>query len=420
MDGIHDMGGMDGFGKVEPEPNEPPFHAAWEGRVLAMTARHELRRRLEHRHVARRAGGTAAAGLSVGILLQALGARHRAQRARARTSRTRTNWHPAMRCARASRSSANCTARRRQRGHGARQVRADAGRAGAICAGRSRAREKYPSADAHAAAALCPRSRRRRRARAGLPCFPGHGGDRRRAKIRNGFTPYASMAENCGARTPIRPSKFPSKRSSPIWSRPDMTIDPIAAGRALHDVASIPRDADGPVFRRAMGGAGLCHGARAARPRRVPLAGMGGDAGRPRSSARRRQAIRIAGDTYYRHWLAALERMVAEKGVTDSATLARYYDRLGPRRRPHAARRADRAAGGRLRHLESHDPLARRVAGEQRQPEHQHQHRRARLDAAQRPARRRLRDARRCARRLPWRRRQALRSRQRSAQCRAP
>ena len=36
MNGVHDMGGMDGFGKVEPEPNEPPFHAPWEGRVLAM------------------------------------------------------------------------------------------------------------------------------------------------------------------------------------------------------------------------------------------------------------------------------------------------------------------------------------------------------------------------------------------------
>ncbi len=36
MDGVHDMGGMDGFGKVEPEPNEPVFHAAWEGRVMAM------------------------------------------------------------------------------------------------------------------------------------------------------------------------------------------------------------------------------------------------------------------------------------------------------------------------------------------------------------------------------------------------
>jgi nitrile hydratase len=36
MDGVHDMGGMDGFGKVEPEADEPAFHAPWEGRVLAM------------------------------------------------------------------------------------------------------------------------------------------------------------------------------------------------------------------------------------------------------------------------------------------------------------------------------------------------------------------------------------------------
>jgi len=36
MNGVHDMGGMDGFGKVEPEPNEPVFHHDWEGRVMAM------------------------------------------------------------------------------------------------------------------------------------------------------------------------------------------------------------------------------------------------------------------------------------------------------------------------------------------------------------------------------------------------
>jgi nitrile hydratase len=36
MNGVHDMGGMDGFGKVEPESNEPMFHTIWEGRVLAM------------------------------------------------------------------------------------------------------------------------------------------------------------------------------------------------------------------------------------------------------------------------------------------------------------------------------------------------------------------------------------------------
>jgi nitrile hydratase accessory protein len=32
------------------------------------------------------------------------------------------------------------------------------------------------------------------------------------------------------------------------------------------------------------------------------------------------------GETYYRHWLNALERMVAEKGVTTSDTLHRYRD----------------------------------------------------------------------------------------------
>jgi nitrile hydratase subunit beta len=36
MNGVHDLGGMHGFGKVEPEPDEPVFHAPWEGRVLAL------------------------------------------------------------------------------------------------------------------------------------------------------------------------------------------------------------------------------------------------------------------------------------------------------------------------------------------------------------------------------------------------
>ena len=32
------------------------------------------------------------------------------------------------------------------------------------------------------------------------------------------------------------------------------------------------------------------------------------------------------GETYYHHWLNALERLVAEKGVADSPTLTRYRD----------------------------------------------------------------------------------------------
>ena len=37
MDGIHDMGGMHGFGPIVREENEPVFHHAWEGRVYAMS-----------------------------------------------------------------------------------------------------------------------------------------------------------------------------------------------------------------------------------------------------------------------------------------------------------------------------------------------------------------------------------------------
>ena len=36
MNGIHDMGGMHGFGPVEREENEPVFHEKWEGRVYGM------------------------------------------------------------------------------------------------------------------------------------------------------------------------------------------------------------------------------------------------------------------------------------------------------------------------------------------------------------------------------------------------
>jgi nitrile hydratase subunit beta len=35
VNGVHDLGGMHGFGPVIPEPNEPIFHHRWEARVLA-------------------------------------------------------------------------------------------------------------------------------------------------------------------------------------------------------------------------------------------------------------------------------------------------------------------------------------------------------------------------------------------------
>lgn len=37
MNSGHDLGGMQGFGPVQPEPLKPVFHADWEGKALALT-----------------------------------------------------------------------------------------------------------------------------------------------------------------------------------------------------------------------------------------------------------------------------------------------------------------------------------------------------------------------------------------------
>jgi nitrile hydratase beta subunit len=38
MNGVHDLGGMDGFGPVEVEADEPVFHASWERTVFGISA----------------------------------------------------------------------------------------------------------------------------------------------------------------------------------------------------------------------------------------------------------------------------------------------------------------------------------------------------------------------------------------------
>lgn len=38
MDSIHDLGGRQGFGRVEPEADEPVFHDRWEAAIFTMTA----------------------------------------------------------------------------------------------------------------------------------------------------------------------------------------------------------------------------------------------------------------------------------------------------------------------------------------------------------------------------------------------
>jgi nitrile hydratase accessory protein len=110
-----------------------------------------------------------------------------------------------------------------------------------------------------------------------------------------------------------------------------------AAAAACAAVPGIPRDADGPVFAepweaQAFAMAVALHEQglftwpewAAALADEIRRAGEAGDPD--------------TGGTYYRHWLAALERLVAEKAVTDAATLGRYADAWG--------RAADRAPHG--------------------------------------------------------------------------
>ena len=104
-----------------------------------------------------------------------------------------------------------------------------------------------------------------------------------------------------------------------------MPLDPRSAMKAAISIPGVPRDHDGPVFREpweaqafamtlALYERGLFTWPEwaATLADEIKKAQAGGDPD--------------TGETYYQHWLNALERMVAHKGVTDPATLRRYHD----------------------------------------------------------------------------------------------
>ena len=106
-----------------------------------------------------------------------------------------------------------------------------------------------------------------------------------------------------------------------------VSVDAAAARNAASAVPGIPRDRDGPVFREPW------------EAQAFALAVALHERGLftwPEWSATLGAEIRRAqekgdpdtGETYYHHWLAALERIVAEKGVADAEALTRYHDAL--------------------------------------------------------------------------------------------
>jgi nitrile hydratase accessory protein len=104
-----------------------------------------------------------------------------------------------------------------------------------------------------------------------------------------------------------------------------VTIDEAAARHATEAVPGIPRDVQGPVFKEPWEAQAFSM-ALALHERGVFTW--------PEWAATLADEIKRAqaagdpdtGETYYRHWLATLERLVAEKGIASRETLGRYRD----------------------------------------------------------------------------------------------
>ena len=104
------------------------------------------------------------------------------------------------------------------------------------------------------------------------------------------------------------------------------TIDQAAAAkRATQEVPSIPRDADGPVFREPWEAQAF---AMTLALHERGLFTWGEWAAALAAEIKRAQGAGDpdTGETYYSHWLAALEKLVEEKGVATHDTLHRYRD----------------------------------------------------------------------------------------------
>ncbi len=102
-------------------------------------------------------------------------------------------------------------------------------------------------------------------------------------------------------------------------------LDPAALRRVVEQIPGIPVAADGPVFRQPWEGQAFALAVTLQAAGLFTWTEWSATLG---DEIRRAQQAGDpdTGETYYRHWLAALERLVAEKGIAGTTTLARYRD----------------------------------------------------------------------------------------------
>jgi nitrile hydratase accessory protein len=104
-----------------------------------------------------------------------------------------------------------------------------------------------------------------------------------------------------------------------------MGLDPQAAQAAASALPGIPADADGPVFREPWEAQAF---AMALALHARGLFSWNEWAAALAVEIKRAQAAGDpdSGESYYRHWLATLERLVTAKGVAPAETLERYRE----------------------------------------------------------------------------------------------
>ena len=100
-------------------------------------------------------------------------------------------------------------------------------------------------------------------------------------------------------------------------------IDPILARRAADAAPSNPRVAEGPIFREPWEAQAFAM-ALALHARGLFTWPEWADVLAQEIKRAQAAGDPDTGETYYLHWLNALERIVAAKGAADAQTLARY------------------------------------------------------------------------------------------------
>ena len=200
MNGVHDMGGMDGFGKVEPSRTSRCFTPTWEARVMALvramgaagafnidTSRFYREALPPHVYLSSSYYKKWLLGLENLLVDKGFVAPDEVKAGHALKE---------TKAPKRGKLTLDQIDRIMVRGKFGRPAPAPA----QVQGRRPRAREEHPSGDAHAAAALRARPCRRGRARSRLPRVSGLAPRSRRARIRSGSTPWCSTrAELWGA-----------------------------------------------------------------------------------------------------------------------------------------------------------------------------------------------------------------------------